>query len=467
MENTILKQIGIYCDNLHFGSLPAEVVHQAKHHLIDSVACAFGAYSIPDVLPIGVATKVAKALGRSVESTILVSGEQSSMDLAAMVNSVMVRYLDFNDTFFGTAWFIHPSDNISTALAVAERQRVSGKDFLTAMVLGYEIQQRFANLPVSEAPWYRGWDPNTSLSYSTAAVAAKLLGLGADGIANALALAASRGNTLTQIRRGQIAMDKALSIGQIAAASILAALMAQYGGTGCSTLIEGDFGFNKAVLGGCDVSSLTKGYDEFLILRSAIKPYPVEYMTIGMMDAALMLRAQHSIRPEEIQEIRVGVFPEALTKPSHDPEKLVPQTREAADHSFHWNIAKVLIDGEMTIKQCSQNPLEDERIPKLIEKVNLVVDEELSKLFRKDPTLVPIWMEITTPRGTFTHRVTCPSGHWKNPLTDDEVVAKLQATASWALKDGELERLAEATWALECVNDVRDEYIPLLVASKI
>ena len=212
------------------------------------------------------------------------------MNMAALVNGTMVRYLDFNDVFKGRAWIIHPSDNIATAFAVGEGQRVSGKELLAAIVLGYEIQQRLANLPVNESVWYRGWDPNTTLSYSTAAIAAKLLGLDANGIANAIVLAASR-CSLVQIRRGQIAMDKALSIGQISAASILAALLARYGGTGCSTLFEGGYGLNRVVLGDCDLRSLIDGYDEFLMLWSAIKPYPLEFMTVGMVDAALILRS--------------------------------------------------------------------------------------------------------------------------------------------------------------------------------
>jgi 2-methylcitrate dehydratase len=291
------------------------------------------------------------------------------------------------------------------------------------------------------------------------------LGLDADGIANAIALAASR-CSLVQIRRGQIAMDKALSIGQISAASILAALLARRGGTGCSTLFEGGYGLNKVVLGDCDLRSLIDGYDEFLMVWSAIKPYPLEFMTVGMVDAALMLRSRHGIRATDIQKIRVGVFSDAMTKPTWDREKLEPRTREAADHSFNWNIAKALTDGEMTLTQITQNPLEDKSVIDLMQKIDFVIDEELTEIYQKDPGLVPVWMEIITPSGSFVHQLTAPRGHRQNPLTDDEIVDKLRATASWALTDGELERLVEATWALDRLNDVKAEYAPLLVGSK-
>ena len=468
MENTILRQIGVYCSDTQYGNIPANVIDKAKRLILDGIGCAFGAFPLQKtaLTALTVARSAAHDLrGPSLESTVFVSGEKTSMDMAALVNSTMMRYLDFNDVFKGRAWIIHPSDNISTALAVGEKQRVSGRELLTAIVLGYEIQQRFANLPVSESLWYRGWDPNTTFTYSTAVVAAKLVGLDADGIANAMALAGSR-SSLVQIRRGQIAMDKALSIGQLGAASVLAAVLAKHGGTGCSTLIEGDYGLNKVILGNCDLSSLVDGYDEYLMLWAGIKPYPVEFMTVGMIDAALALQAQHGIKAEEITQIRVGVFRDAMAKPSWDPEKLAPKTREAADHSFSWNIAKTLIDGEMTIRQALLNPREDSRIPKLTAKISFVVDDELSKLFLQDPGLIPIWMEITTNSGCFTHRVMAPKGHRENPLSDNQVIAKLRASASWALSDSEIDRLVDTTLALDGVSDVKSEYVPLLIASK-
>lgn len=220
------------------------------------------------------------------------------------------------------------------------------------------------------------------------------------------------------------------------------------------------------VLGDCDLRSLIDGYDEFLMLWSAIKPYPLEFMTVGMVDAALILRSRHGIQARDIQKIRVGVFRDAMTKPTWDREKLEPRTREAADHSFNWNIAKALIDGEMTLKQVTQNPLEDKRIIELMQKIDFVVDEELTEIYQKDPGSVPIWMEITTPSGSFAHQLTAPRGHRNNPLTDEEIVDKLRATASWALADVQVERLVEATWVLDRLDDVKVEYAPLLVGSK-
>lgn len=466
MDDGILKQIGAYCRGLSFDEISATAVHRAKCHLLDSIACAFGTFGVPDAPPVNVARKVAINLcRRDDECTIIGTGEKTSVDMAALVNSVMVRYLDFSDYWVGAgrAFGIHPSDNIATALAVAEKQKTSGKELLTAIVLGYEIQMRLANLPVHYPPQYRGWDPNILLAYSVPAVAAKLLGLNDDQIANAISLSASRGITLVQIRRGQIAMDKAFSVGQNAAAAILAAFLAQQGGTGCATLIEGDYGLNKVILGGCDLSTLVTGYDEELITRVNIKPYPAERMNQTLIDAALALRNEHGIHPEEIKNVRVHIHEDAMVKPSWSPEMKLPRTREAADHSFTWNIAKALVDGEMTIKQFTLDPLSDPRVVGLLEKVEFVTDPEMSDLHKKDPTLSAARMEISTARGNFVHHVKYHKGHQKNRLTDDEQVAKLRATASGMLSEEKLSKLVEKTWSLDQIKDVKEEYIPLLV----
>ena len=83
-----------------------------------------------------------RELGGNPESTIIGSGEKTSSPNAALANCVMMRYLDFMDIYFNLDP-THPSENIPAALAVGEREHSSGKDIITATVLGFEINQRF------------------------------------------------------------------------------------------------------------------------------------------------------------------------------------------------------------------------------------------------------------------------------------------------------------------------------------
>ena len=145
-----------------------------------------------------------------------------------------IRYQDYNDVYFGPAWTAHPSDTIATVLAAAEWSGRSGADFLLGMIIAYEVQMRFSDLPVPKNLWHRGWHHTVACSYAAAAGAGRMLGLDARQLGNAIALSGARSNTLAEIRHGDIPMDKALSAPIVASQAILYSLLARQGFTGCS-----------------------------------------------------------------------------------------------------------------------------------------------------------------------------------------------------------------------------------------
>src|SRR6185312_10325429 len=104
---------------------------------------------------------------------------------------------------------------------------------------------------------------------------------------------------------------KAFSEPIAASHSIFYALLAKRGFTACLTILEGPYGFQKAVAGGIDVSSLVPAIGDFKITKVAIKPYPVQGMTPAMVQAALELRAEHNLQAEDIASIRIFAPEEA------------------------------------------------------------------------------------------------------------------------------------------------------------
>src|SRR5205823_11432827 len=120
--------------------------------------------------------------------------------LAAFANGVLFRYLDFNDTYLSLEP-AHPSDNFAAVLAAAEAAGRTGRDVIVAAVLAYEIQCRMCDAASIRA---RGWDHVTYGAFSTAAAAAKLFGLPADQILQALNLAGTPNVTLRQTRAGEL-----------------------------------------------------------------------------------------------------------------------------------------------------------------------------------------------------------------------------------------------------------------------
>src|SRR6266511_2390146 len=150
MDN-IAEYLSRYAVSLAFEDLPAEVVHQAKRLLVDTMGCAIGGYPSE---PSKVARNLASAISSRQPATVLGSGQQTSLDLATFANGVMIRYLDFNDGYTGRESG-HPSDSIAAVLSPGAVVHADGKTVITAMVLAYEV---FCRLCDAVSVRRRGFD---------------------------------------------------------------------------------------------------------------------------------------------------------------------------------------------------------------------------------------------------------------------------------------------------------------------
>ena len=120
MADRILNHLCDYALKLSYRDLPQEVIGRTKHIVMDTVGCALGGAESP---PAKIARAAASEITSAIPSTVLISGQKTSPDLAAFANGVMIRYLDFNDTYAGSPT-CHPSDLLAPVLAVVDaRQR--------------------------------------------------------------------------------------------------------------------------------------------------------------------------------------------------------------------------------------------------------------------------------------------------------------------------------------------------------
>ena len=362
------------------------------------------------------------------------TGFGTATPFAALANGVATRYWDFMDVYFGPAWTAHPSDNVATILAAAETYDCSGRGFVEALIVAYEVQLAFSDLPVPRNLWHAGWHHTAACAYASAAGVAKLLGLSGPQVADAMALAGARANTFSEIRHGDIPMDKALSAPLVASNAILPCLMAKRGFTGCRTLLEGPYGFRTAVAGGVDVTPLVPSLDQPRLGKVSIKPYPVEGMTIAMVQAALELRQLHGLFPSEIRRIRICVHEEALKKPSWDSQKLAPTTKETADHSFPFCVAMAFVAGQVTPTEFTDRWLRDPGVIALMARTEFAIDPKLTDLYRQGGR--PARIEVETDRGPFAQESLYPRGDPRNPMTDAELIAKFNSQAEPMLGAG-------------------------------
>ena len=163
--------IAKFAHRVKYEDLTAERRERLKVSILDSSACAINALGAP---PIAACLAQAKEFGGPSGRCTLVGGGNANLLYAALYNTALVRYVDFMDSYLAGAGLCHPSDNTGAVLAAGEHTGLSGKEFLTALAVAYQVETQLT----SSAPFMaRGFDLTTALSYSLGAAVAKALGL--------------------------------------------------------------------------------------------------------------------------------------------------------------------------------------------------------------------------------------------------------------------------------------------------
>src|SRR6266699_2321473 len=187
---TQAEQLAAFVVRMTYEDLSEEARHQLKIHILDALGCAFGALEGPPIKMLR--TQLEDFGGRPLVT--LIGGDKTAPDRAAFYNSALVRYLDFNDSYLAKGETCHPSDNVGAVLAAAEYAGASGRDFLAALALAYQVQCRLSDVaPVRDA----GFDHVTQGAYAVAAGVARALGLDPARTAHAIAIA---GTAITTLR---------------------------------------------------------------------------------------------------------------------------------------------------------------------------------------------------------------------------------------------------------------------------
>jgi 2-methylcitrate dehydratase len=432
---------------IDYGNLPPDVVHQAKRLVLDTMGCAMGGFNGP---PTEIVRDVVRDMECRGESSVIGEGGRTSCAFATLVNGTMLRYLDHNDYYFrrDTA---HASANIAAALAVAEREGLSGRDAILGIVVGYEVQLRLCTHAGSL--WERGWAGATNLSFSAAAVASRLMGLDAAQTANALAIAGSVNNTLTESRHGNIPMMKATGEANAAKGGVEAALFARRGLTGPEQIFEGRWGWIPVVAGDADPAALVGPLDgHYLIMDDCLKPYAAEMMTQSSVAAAIDAVARHDLDAAEIAHVEARYHEYALRKPSWDAAKLAPKDRETADHSFPYCIAVAMLDGDCGPAQFTPEKLADPAVRELMARIELTTDPELTAAF---PESFGTAIKVTMRSGEIFESICrTPPGHPRNPLSDAQIEDKFRRLSAGLLDAGAANRAIAAIWDLDRCEDI-------------
>jgi len=441
--DSITSAISHYAVGIRYDDLPERVVHEAKRRLLDSLGVALASYSAEPV-------KVARsaALGFPGKASLLGTADQVSVEWATFVNALMIRYLDFNDTYLSKEP-LHPSDMYGPAISVAEQEKVGGKDLITSVAIGYEVAVRMCD---AGSLRLHGWDHVNYTGIGHVLVAGKLMGLNEEQMSHALSIQVISHASMRQTRVGELSHWKAATTANQARNAVFSAIVARSGMTGPDKPFEGEMGFIRQLLAGefdpsplKDIINMSK---PSRILDTYIKPYPVEYHAQSAVEAAVEIRREAGpIEPDQVEYIKIETFKAGYDIIAKDPEKWDPKTKETADHSLMWATATALLKGDLWLGDYEASEIRNPKVLALLRKTKVSVEPELDKLY---PRAIPNKVIVKLINGKeFERRIDHPRGHPMNPMTDEEVEAKFRKLTKSLLTEKQQAEVIGLAWKLD------------------
>jgi 2-methylcitrate dehydratase len=373
---------------------------------------------------------------------------------------VMIRYLDFNDTYTGSIT-CHPSDLLAPVLAVVDARNGNGKDVIIGTVLGYEVLCGLIDAGSEERG--RSWDQSTYGVIAAAVVAAKLFGQTKEQMANAISLAVSSHISLGQVRRGQISHWKGCAVANASRNAVFCAMLAGKGMTGPEEVFEGKAGFFNSTGIRFEIRPFADSADSYRIMRARLKAFPSGYFSQSAIEAILSLRPQIPDL-DEIKEIRLQTFPAGYEVMGSSEANWQPETRESADHSLPFVMAVALMEGNLEISHYDQMYYKRPDVRALMQKIKVRIGEEPVAAWPDLPLNI-VDVEMKSGRVLST-RVAYHLGHFKRFMTGEEQERKFRPLAEPLLPKKQIDDLLACLRRLDDVEQI-SELISLTVAPNL
>lgn len=442
----VALQVSEYIAGLRYQDLPAPVVQRAKAATLDAIGCMFLGHRIP-LGPIII--QLARDLGGKAESTVVGAGFKTSCVNATLANATLVHADEVDEIGAGG----HPGAvTVSPGLAVAEREGASGKDYITALVLGYDLQLRLAEaIDARKTLHLRSFSPAVLGFLPGAAIAAKLLGLPVAQVNIALGLAGATTGGLLAWRDGEGQhMTKAMVYGNSSSAGVRAALLAQRGFAGPPTIFQGRFDVINALAGKGDVSALTRDLGKrFAIVSTRFKKHSAGGPIHAPVDGLLNIMSEQRLQPEDLEEVTVQIPAESLFVVDHE---------RMGDHatlniSLQYLLAVAAYDRKVTLESHSEERAKDPKVWELKRRIKLVGNEEFTRNPGMESAAI---VEVRTRTGRrFVQRVEHPTGSPQNPMSQRDMEDKFFDLATKVVSREQAQRIMDTVGDLERVRSMR------------
>jgi 2-methylcitrate dehydratase PrpD len=438
---TYAEILAEFVENLDLKKVPANVVEHAKLCLLDWLGATMAGAVERE------ASSLVEVFGglKPGESTIVGFGIKIPSHEAAYVNGAISHLVELDDIHREA--IIHPGAPVIPAgLALSEKLGAPGKTLLESVIAGYEVE-----IAVGKAvnpSHYKFWHTTgTCGTFGATAAACKVLGLDDSKVVNAFGIAGTHAAGLIEVFGTP---SKALNPGRAARDGVLAALLAGKGFTGPKTIFEGEKGFFKATSTEKDYE---KGFRElgltYEITRNGFKRHSSCGHTHAAIDAILALKDELGLSAEDVVEVEVGTYRDALEIVGKNYE---PRSPAEAKFSLPYCIAVALIYGSVSLRQFKDEKIRSPDVKRLSKKVKVYVDEEVDALY---PRKLGAKVRVRTRNSeTYEKFVEVAKGNPENPLSTHEIISKFMELATLKVKVDVCKRLVETIMNLEKVDNV-------------
>jgi len=435
------------CDTEYAG-ISHEAIEAAKLHILDTLGVLM-AGSRERIA--GIVGKYIQSLGCKEESTLITRGVRTSGQYAAFGNGVMAHVLDYDDYEWPS--MAHSSVTaLPPVLALGEKLQKSGKECLTAYLVGMEVISRVGK-GIHPSHYNKGWHSTCTLgTLGAASASSRVLGLDPEKIAVALGIAASMSSGL----RGNFGtMTKAFHAGHASKNGIESAILASLGLSASKTILEGDLGFCRIFTEGdrYDLQEITTGLGSpFSIVSPGIgkKLYPSCAATHSFLDGIFHLIQQFDIQANDVDSVECGIFyllPKMLIHSN-------PQTGLEGKFSLEFCIALALQERSATLSQFADSKVRDPHIQNLMKKIKKSVTEEAGGEGTEYPDAI---IKVKMRDGkSYSYKGGTRKGSPATPLTTDEVVNKFFDCAQLAYPREKVSQILEMIMRIEKIDDISE-----------
>ena len=448
-DNPYSRGIAEFVSNLTYDAVPGEVRTRIKLLILDALGCGLYAVDLPwsrilmDTLAAGDNSNSAGVWGTNL---------RLSPAHAALANGALVQGFELDDVHRQGVLHVG-AVTLPALMAVTElKPGMSGAEFLTSAVAGYEIGPR-VGMCMGQEHITQGWHSGATLGvFSAAAGAARSLGLDAEKTVHALGIAGTQSAGLMAVQYG--AMAKRLHAGRSSQSGLYGALLAQNGYTGIVNVFESEYGgFCTTFSGSADgfnLAELTGGLGErFETMRISLKFYSCVLSNHTTLDAIRNLQVRHPFGAEDVEKF---VVHGSRVTMDHVGWKYRPEGLTSAQLNLPFCIATLMLEGDVFVDQFPDQSFTDPARIAYADKVEVRHDPNITAKGSNHRHMVRV--EVHLKNGAVLEDIVeAPRGSEHSFASEVDIVDKFEKLAVHALPRESVDRLRDAVLGLDDLED--------------